>query len=146
MRQDGEAVARRPQGVVPVVGPLDDVLVDVAGHRRRAAGAALVDEQNVPILPDPLEGRRPGGVELDRRASRAARDRHESVRSRLEGQCRHNGDFEFDRFGIGIGRIERPGEMSAAGGDAGRAGAGVDATVAEFDRGVREGGGRYEEQ
>ena len=117
-----------------------------ARERRGAAGAALIDEHNVALAAQGLEGRAIGGIELDGALAGAARERHQRIGRGPERQRRHHGDAQTDAAGRGLVRIQRPLETAAARLDAGECRTGADPAVLKLQRGHRPGGDRQEDE
>ena len=117
----------------------DDIVIELAIHRCRLPGAALIDEQNVAVAPHAFESAGKSRVELHGALAGAAGERHQRVGFGREVERRNNGDPQFD-FSIHLaGGVERPDKRRAARLHAGHARAGADSAVLEFDRlGYRE--------
>ena len=131
-------------GLLRRVLPFDDIVVEFAIHRRRPAGAALVDEQDVPVPPHALECAGEERVKLHGALAGAAGERDERVGLGVEIERRHHRHAQFDFTRDCAGWVERPDDVRAARRHARHSRPGADAAVFEFNRlGPRQRGGEH---
>ena len=69
--------------------------------RERATRAALIEEQNVTLAPDRLEGSAQLEIEVDPAAARSAVDQNERIRRRVRGQGRNAREKELECRSVG---------------------------------------------
>ena len=80
----------------------DDLIIDIAVQFCRSAGAALIEQDDVPCAPNIVEGMCKHRIKLDGGLARAPGDRYERVGLRLQAQGRYDRDTEGKQ---GRGRI-----------------------------------------
>ena len=107
---------------------------DLTVHARGLTGAALVDEQNVPVPAHGLERVGIERVELDRALPGAAREDDDGVGLGLEVECGHHRHSQLDQRRIRVVRVLRPLERAAGRLHARERRARADPTGLEFER------------
>ena len=103
-----EARRREFEGLLDVVLAFHDVVIERTVHAFRAAGAALVQKQDVPVTAQRLERRGILRIELNGATARPTGKWHHRVRLGFEVERRHDGDGQLQLAGLRSGRIQRP--------------------------------------
>ena len=114
VRQGREAGPRFIDRLLDGKLAFDQLVADFAVHRGGLAGAALVEQQDVPFAPHFLESLGVSRVELDRSLARPSGDGDQRIGLGLETQRGHQRHAQGNRHGVGVGRVQRPDESAAA--------------------------------
>ena len=129
MRQLIETLLRVADRKLSGIIALDQVVVELAIHRRRFAGTALIDQQDVTIAANVFKRPRVRGVKLHAALAGAARNRHQWIGFRRQVKRGYNRNAQRDTARNAAARVQRPGERAAARFHTRAAGAGTDTAI-----------------